>query len=230
MDTEIVSLNGIIKRFRTERIETTALNDIALQVLKGEFLAIMGPSGCGKSTLLNILGLLDRPSAGSLHLLGNETSRLSERQLTVLRRKHIGFIFQSFNLIEEMTVRANIELALRYQGLRGAESRERSDQVMGQLGIQPRADHYAVQLSGGQRQRVAIARAIAGNPQMLLADEPTGNLDETNRHEVLDILVKLNQSGATIIMVTHSEEDAARASRLVRLDGGRIVDDVSAAA
>lgn len=222
MSNAVVELVGAVKRYRTEKLETTALNAISMAINAGEFVAVMGPSGCGKSSLLNAAGLLDRLDGGSLCLLGSETQNLSERQRSALRRQHIGFVFQSFNLIEQLTVEENVELALHYNGVRGAVARKRVDTVLERLQLSSRRSHYPSQLSGGQQQRVAIARAVINQPALILADEPTGNLDSENRAEVLSILRDLNTQGTTVVMVTHSPEDAARASRIVRLKDGQL--------
>jgi putative ABC transport system ATP-binding protein len=213
---------ALTKRYYTEEIETTALNDINLTVEDGEFVAIMGPSGCGKSTLLNILGMLDNPTEGSYIFNGIDVSGYSEKQRTRLRRGHIGFVFQSFNLIDELTVRQNIELPLYYMKVPVRERNVRSDEIMDLLEIGHRKNHYPRQLSGGQQQRVAISRAVVANPSLILADEPTGNLDSKNGNEVMKYLYKLNTNGSTIVMVTHSEEQAAQAKRIVRLYDGKM--------
>ena len=222
MSNAVIELVGAVKRYRTEKLETTALNAISVAITAGEFVAVMGPSGCGKSSLLNAAGLLDRLDGGSLRLLGSETQNFSERQRAALRRQHIGFVFQSFNLIEQSSVEENVELALRYNGVRGAVARERVDTVLERLQLSSRRSHYPSQLSGGQQQRVAIARAVVNQPALILADEPTGNLDSQNRAEVLSILRDLNAQGTTVVMVTHSPEDAACASRIVRLKDGQL--------
>jgi len=213
---------SLTKKYFTEEIETTALNDINLNVEDGEFVAIMGPSGCGKSTLLNILGLLDNPSEGSYIFDGKDVSGYSEKQRTKLRRGHIGFVFQSFNLIDELSVQQNIELPLYYMKVPLKDRNEKSEQIMDLLDIGHRKNHYPRQLSGGQQQRVAIARAVIAEPSLILADEPTGNLDSKNGKEVMDYLYKLNNTGSTIIMVTHSEDQARLARRIVRLYDGKM--------
>ena len=211
------------KVFRTEDVETWALNHVSLEIRAGEFVAIMGPSGCGKSTLLNILGLLDNPTGGKYYLKGTEVGQFDEQQRTRLRRGLIGFVFQSFNLIEELTVAENIELPLLYMGIPAAERAERVREVMKRVQISHRSAHYPRQLSGGQQQRVAIARAVVERPELILADEPTGNLDSQNGIEVMELLRELNHSGTTILMVTHSERDASYAKRVINLFDGKIV-------
>lgn len=196
------------KVFRTEEVQTLALNNVNIEVNEGEFVAIMGPSGCGKSTLLNILGLLDNPTAGEYYLNGTEVSKYTEAQRTSLRKGVIGFVFQSFNLIDELNVYENIELPLLYMGVPASERKQRIEQAMERMAISHRAKHFPQQLSGGQQQRVAIARAVVANPKLILADEPTGNLDSKNGKEVMDLLKELNKEGTTIVMVTHSQHDA----------------------
>lgn len=222
----MIKLTNISKSFYTEEIETVALDGVSLEVAEGEFVAIMGPSGCGKSTLLNIIGLLDNPSLGSYELLGREVASLKEKERTNFRKGNIGFVFQSFNLIDELDVYENIELPLRYIDCSAAERREKVEAVMVRMNISHRAKHFPQQLSGGQQQRVAIARAVVANPKLLLADEPTGNLDSRNGKEVMDLLCELNREGTTIVMVTHSQKDASRASRIIDLFDGHIVSDV----
>ena len=212
--------------FRTEEIETTALNNVSFSINKGEFVAIMGPSGCGKSTLLNVLGLLDNPSGGSYQLLGNEVASLRERERTNYRKGNIGFVFQSFNLIDELNVYENVELPLKYLNISSSERKRRVTEMLKRMNISHRAKHYPQQLSGGQQQRVAIARAVVANPQLILADEPTGNLDSRNGKEVMDLLCDLNKEGTTIVMVTHSQRDASVAQRVINLFDGEIVGDV----
>lgn len=219
----MLQIKNLSKRFRTEEIETTALNQINLDVEKGEFISIMGPSGCGKSTLLNILGLLDNPSEGNYIFDNVDVSGFSEKQRTRLRRGNIGFVFQSFNLIDEMTVQKNIELPLYYMKMPVKERNQLSMQIMELLDIDHRKNHHPRQLSGGQQQRVAIARAVVANPGLILADEPTGNLDSSNGDEVMKYLYKLNDNGSTIIMVTHSQEQANQAKRIVQLFDGKMV-------
>ena len=214
--------DNLIKVFRADEVETTALNCVNLEVKRGEFVAIMGPSGCGKSTLLNIIGLLDSPSDGHFFFDGAEVSRWSETDRTRLRKGNVGFVFQSFNLIDELTVFENIELPLLYLKMPPEERRKRVLSVMERLNIHPRKSHFPQQLSGGQQQRTAIARAVVAGPKLILADEPTGNLDSANGHEVMDVLAKLNQEGTTIVMVTHSPVDSKRAHRIVQMLDGQI--------
>lgn len=226
----MLQLNDLSKKYLTEEIETTALNKINLNVEKGEFISIMGPSGCGKSTMLNILGLLDNPSEGRYIFNDVDVSRFSEKQRTRLRRGNIGFVFQSFNLIDELTVQKNIELPLYYMKMATKERNQLSEQIMELLDINHRQNHYPRQLSGGQQQRVAIARAVVANPSLILADEPTGNLDSSNGDEVMKYLHRLNSNGSTIIMVTHSEEQAKQAKRIVQLfDGKMLTENILAA-
>ena len=222
----MIQVNNLSKIFRTEEIETIALNGVSFEINEGEFVAIMGPSGCGKSTLLNILGLLDNPTTGSYMLLGNEVSRLKEKERTRFRKGNIGFVFQSFNLIDELNVFDNIELPLRYLNISGSERKQRVTDIMKRMAISHRAQHFPQQLSGGQQQRVAIARAVVANPKLILADEPTGNLDSKNGKEVMELLRELNAEGTTIVMVTHSQRDAAFAQRTIDLFDGKIVSDV----
>lgn len=214
---------GLSKIFRTESVQTTALNEVSIEINQGEFVAIMGPSGCGKSTLLNMLGLLDNPTSGELWFLEQEVSRYSENNRTDLRNGNIGFIFQSFNLIDELTVFENVELPLLYAGVAARERAERVNRALERMQIAHRTEHYPQQLSGGQQQRVAIARAIVTNPRIILADEPTGNLDSTNGNEVMSLLKELNQDGTTVVMVTHSEENAREAGRIIRMMDGCIL-------
>lgn len=211
------------KIFRTESVQTIALNEISIDISEGEFVAIMGPSGCGKSTLLNILGLLDNPTSGELWFIGKEVSRYSENDRTDMRNGNIGFVFQSFNLIDELTVFENVELPLLYAGVPVRERVDRVNKALERMQISHRTEHYPQQLSGGQQQRVAIARAIVTNPKIILADEPTGNLDSTNGNEVMLLLKELNKDGATVVMVTHSEENAQEAGRIVRMMDGCIL-------
>src|SRR5574344_3126249 len=222
----MIKVSNLCKVFRTEEIETTALNGVSFEIKDGEFVAIMGPSGCGKSTLLNILGLLDNPTSGSYELLGTEVSGLKEKERTKFRKGNIGFVFQSFNLIDELNVYENIELPLRYMNISASERKKRVTELMKRMNISHRAQHFPQQLSGGQQQRVAIARAVVSNPKLILADEPTGNLDSKNGIEVMDLLTELNREGTTIIMVTHSQRDAGYAQRILNLFDGQIVTDV----
>lgn len=215
------------KVFKTEEVQTLALNNVSIEVKDGEFVAIMGPSGCGKSTLLNILGLLDNPTEGEYYLNENEVSKLTEAQRTNLRKGVIGFVFQSFNLIDELNVYENIELPLLYMGIPAAERKRRVESAMERMAIMHRSKHFPQQLSGGQQQRVAIARAVVSNPKLILADEPTGNLDSKNGREVMELLSELNKEGTTIIMVTHSQHDAGFAGRAINLFDGQVVTEAS---
>ena len=214
---------NLTKVFRTESVETTALNGINLEINQGEFVAVMGPSGCGKSTLLNLLGLLDNPTSGELWFLEEEVSRYTENNRTDLRNGNLGFVFQSFNLIDELTVVENGELPLLYAGVPVKERVARVNAALDRMQIAHRTEHYPQQLSGGQQQRVAIARAIVTNPKIILADEPTGNLDSVNGNEVMNLLLELNKEGSTVVMVTHSEENARMAGRLIRMMDGNIL-------
>lgn len=221
----IIKTQELRKVYRTDEIETTSLNSINFAVNEGEFVAVMGPSGCGKSTLLNIIGLLDNPSGGKYYFLDQEVSGFSEKQRADLRKANIGFIFQSFNLIDELTVFENIELPLIYLGISSPERKKRVEEVMTQMQIMHRAKHFPQQLSGGQQQRVAVCRAIVAKPRLILADEPTGNLDSKNGEEVMKLLTELNEAGTTIVMVTHSNEHANYAGRIVHLFDGNIVSE-----
>ncbi len=212
-----------MKKFRSDDVETTALNNVNLEINEGEFVAIMGPSGCGKSTLLNILGLLDNPTSGELFFNEAQVDGYSERQRTNLRKENIGFVFQSFNLIEELTVYENIELPLLYMKVSSSERKKRVNEALDRMKIAHRAKHFPQQLSGGQQQRAAIARAVITNPKLILADEPTGNLDSANGEEVMNLLTQLNENGTTIVMVTHSPSDADRSNRIIQLFDGHIV-------
>lgn len=214
---------NLTKVFRTDEVETTALNKVSFDVKEGEFVAVMGPSGCGKSTLLNILGLLDNPSDGNYYFLGNEVSGFSEKQRASLRKHNIGFVFQNFNLIDELNVFENVELPLIYLGYKSAERRQKVEAALNQMQIIHRKKHFPLQLSGGQQQRVAVARAVVANPKLILADEPTGNLDSAHGEEVMNLLDQLNKNGTTIIMVTHSQRDAEYSHRIVRLFDGQVV-------
>ena len=219
----MIKTNNLMKKFRTDEVETTALNNVNLDINEGEFVAIMGPSGCGKSTLLNILGLLDNPTSGELFFNDAQVDGYSERQRTNLRKENIGFVFQSFNLIEELTVYENVELPLLYMKVSSSERKRRVNEVLDRMKITHRAKHFPQQLSGGQQQRAAIARAVITNPKLILADEPTGNLDSANGEEVMNLLTQLNEGGTTIVMVTHSPSDADRSHRIIQLFDGHIV-------
>lgn len=223
----MLKVENLKKSFFTEEIETIALNGVSFEVKEGEFVAVMGPSGCGKSTLLNILGLLDNPTSGSYSLLGQEVANLKEKDRTMFRKGNIGFVFQSFNLIDELTVSENVELPLIYMGVKSSERKERVAKILDRMNISHRSEHFPQQLSGGQQQRVAIARALVSNPKLILADEPTGNLDSKNGLEVMSLLQELNREGTTIIMVTHSQHDATFATRTICLFDGKIVTDIS---
>lgn len=220
----MIKVENLSKSFRTEEVETVALDKVSFEVKDGEFVAIMGPSGCGKSTLLNILGLLDNPTGGKYWLGDREVENLKEKERTDVRKGEIGFVFQSFNLIDELSVEENIELPLTYLGVSRTERKKRVQEIMKRMAISHRAKHFPHQLSGGQQQRVAIARAVVFNPKMILADEPTGNLDSKNGAEVMRLLTELNQEGTTIVMVTHNEHDARMAHRIMRLFDGHIVE------
>ena len=221
----MIKIEELTKIYRTEAVETTALNGVSLEVKDGEFVAIMGPSGCGKSTLLSILGLLDNPTSGNYYLDGEEVGHLKERARTNYRKGRIGFVFQSFNLIDELTVEENVDLQLKYLDVPKAERKERVLEILRKVSLSQRAKHYPQQLSGGQQQRVAIARAVVGRPKLILADEPTGNLDSKNSEEVMTLLSQLNAEGTTIVMVTHSQHDATYANRVINLLDGAIVDN-----
>jgi putative ABC transport system ATP-binding protein len=221
----MIKAEKLTKVFRTDEVETTALNEVSFAINKGEFVAIMGPSGCGKSTLLNILGLLDNPSGGNYFFLDKEVSKSSERQRANLRKENIGFVFQNFNLIDELTVFENVELPLIYLGMPSKERRNRVNEVLEQMQIAHRSKHFPLQLSGGQQQRVAVARAVIAKPALILADEPTGNLDSAHGEEVMNLLNDLNANGTTIIMVTHSQRDAEYAQRVIRLFDGQIINE-----
>jgi putative ABC transport system ATP-binding protein len=219
----IIETENVTKIYRTEEVETTALDRIDLKLEKGEFVSIMGPSGCGKSTLLHVLGLIDDLSGGTYRFLGEDVSRYSERKRSVIRKRNIGFVFQSFNLIDELTVSENIELPLIYNKMPSHERKARVETVLEKMDITARRNHFPRQLSGGQQQRVAVSRAIINQPNLILADEPTGNLDSEHGAEVMKMLVKLNEEGTTILMVTHSRENASYSSRVIQLHDGRIV-------
>src|SRR5512133_835046 len=219
----MIKTNDLTKVFRTEEVETTALNKVCLEVKEGEYVAVMGPSGCGKSTLLNILGLLDNPTSGSYLFNGTEVANLRERDRTIFRKGNIGFVFQSFNLIDELNVYENVELPLIYLKMKPSERKKKVEEALERMKISHRAKHFPQQLSGGQQQRVAIARAVVANPKLILADEPTGNLDSKNGIEVINLLSELNKEGTTIIMVTHNDRDAGYAHRVINLFDGQIV-------
>ncbi|MGH1433312.1 MAG: ABC transporter ATP-binding protein [Lewinella sp.] len=219
----MIKTENLTKVYRTDEVETTALNEVSIEIKAGEFVSIMGPSGCGKSTLMNILGMIDNPSGGKYNFLEHEVSNYSERQRSDLRKNNIGFIFQSFNLIDELTVFENVELPLIYTKVGSAERKERVEEVLEKMNMMHRRNHFPQQLSGGQQQRVAVGRAIINNPKLILADEPTGNLDSNNGDDVMKTLVKLNQEGATIIMVTHSQYCAEFGNRIIRMLDGQVV-------
>jgi putative ABC transport system ATP-binding protein len=221
----MIQLSKINKVYRTDEVETKALNDISFIIEKGEFVSIMGPSGCGKSTLLNVLGMLDKPESGIYKFLEYEVAGLNEKQRSEIRKKNIGFVFQNFNLIEELTVFENIELPLIYNGFSTAERKERVNEIIERIGIAHRAKHFPQQLSGGQQQRVAVARALVTKPALILADEPTGNLDSSHGNEVMELLCELNEEGTTVIMVTHSSHDASYSNRIINLLDGEIVSE-----
>ncbi len=223
----MLKLEHITKIYQTTDVETLALDDVCLAVSRGEFLAIMGPSGCGKSTLLNVLGLVDSPSSGAYWFLGKDVARCSEEELTIHRRAGVGFVFQSFNLIDDLNVEENVEVALIYRPVSGHERRKRVQLALDRVGLAHRAKHMPQQLSGGQQQRVAVARALVSDPKVILADEPTGNLDTANGDAVMELLRSVNASGTTLIMVTHSEAYAARADRVIRMLDGRLLDETT---
>ena len=223
----MIKLDNITKIFSTEEVQTTSLNGVSLEIKEGEFVAIMGPSGCGKPALLNIMGLIDTPTEGTYLLNGKDVSTLTENERTDIRKGVIGFVFQSFNLIDELNVNENVELPLLYMGVPAKERKERVLEVLRRMNMSQRGKHYPSQLSGGQQQRVAIARAVIGNPKIILADEPTGNLDSKNGLEVMEMLSQLNAEGTTIIMVTHSQHDATYANRIINLYDGQIIDNMN---
>ncbi len=223
----MIKIENLSKVFRTTEVETIALNDVSMEINDKEFVAIMGPSGCGKSTLLNILGLLDNPTSGHYYLSGKEVGILKEKDRTNVRKGNIGFVFQSFNLIDELNVSENVELPLTYLHIPAKERKERVAEILSRMNISHRAKHYPQQLSGGQQQRVAIARAVVSNPELILADEPTGNLDSKNGKEVMQLLSDLNRDGTTIVMVTHSQHDAGYANRIINLFDGQIVSSIA---
>lgn len=222
----MIKITDLKKFYRTEEVETIALNDLSMQVKKGEFVAVMGPSGCGKSTLLNIIGLLDDMDGGSYLFNDIEVAQFNERKRSDLRKHNIGFVFQSFNLIDELTVFENVELPLIYTKVPAAERKKRVEEVLEKVQIMHRRNHFPQQLSGGQQQRVAVARAVVNNPKLILADEPTGNLDSNNGNEVMQLLTELNEQGTTIVMVTHSEHDARFSDRIIRMLDGEVVMEV----
>jgi len=223
----MIKISALEKIYRTEDVETIALNKLSFDVAEGEFVAVMGPSGCGKSTLLNIVGLLDDPDSGSFVFNGIEVAKFNERKRAELRKRNIGFVFQSFNLIDELTVFENVELPLIYLGIKSPERKKRVEEVLDKMQIMHRRNHFPQQLSGGQQQRVAVARAVVNNPKLILADEPTGNLDSANGNEVMTLLTDLNEKGTTIIMVTHSEHDARFSHRIIRmLDGQTVMENI----
>jgi putative ABC transport system ATP-binding protein len=219
----MITTNNLKKIYLTEEVETTALNNVNIQIEKSEFVSVMGPSGCGKSTLLNVLGLLDNPTEGEYHFLDYEVSKFNERQRANLRKENIGFVFQNFNLIDELTVFENVELPLLYLKYSSGDRKKKVIEVLERMNIMHRADHFPQQLSGGQQQRVAVSRAIVGNPKMILADEPTGNLDSTHGDEVMNILTNLNEAGTTIVMVTHSPTYAEYSNRIIHLFDSHVV-------
>ena len=223
----MIKIENLTKVFRTTEVETIALNKVSMEIHEKEFVAIMGPSGCGKSTLLNILGLLDNPTAGNYYLLGKEVGHLKEKNRTKVRKGNIGFVFQSFNLIDELNVFENVELPLTYLHIPSDERKRRVNEILKRMNISHRIKHYHQQLSGGQQQRVAIARAVITNPKIILADEPTGNLDSKNGLEVMQLLAELNMDGTTIVMVTHSQRDAGFAKRIINLFDGQIVSSIA---
>lgn len=223
MESSMLKLHNLSKNYQTDKVQTQALNSVNIEIAQGDFVAIMGPSGCGKSTLLNIIGLLDKPTSGQYHFKQQDVTALNEKQLTQIRKHHIGFIFQDFNLIDELSVEENIDLALLYQNISRAERKQRVDEVMNQVAISHRAKYLPGQLSGGQQQRVAVARAIVGEQSLILADEPTGNLDSAHGLEVMHMLQSLNEKGTTIVMVTHSAAHADYARRTINLFDGQVV-------
>ncbi len=221
----MIKLDKLTKVYRTDEIESTALNEVSFKIEKGEFVSVMGPSGCGKSTLLNILGMLDKPESGSYEFQGKEVSHLNEKGRALVRKHNIGFVFQNFNLIDELTVFENIELPLIYNKVSSSERKKRVNELIEKIGISHRASHFPQQLSGGQQQRVAVARALITKPPIILADEPTGNLDSSNGNEVMELLCELNEAGTTIVMVTHSTHDASYSGRIINLLDGQVVSE-----
>ena len=221
----MIKLEKLTKIYRTDEVETTALNEVSFEISKGEFLSVMGPSGCGKSTLLNLLGMLDKPESGKYQFMGQEISGLNEKQRSEIRKKHIGFVFQNFNLIDELTVFENIELPLIYNNVPRKQRKRRVEEIVERIGISNRSNHFPQQLSGGQQQRVAVSRALILKPDLILADEPTGNLDSSNGNEVMELLCELNERGTTIVMVTHSAHDASYSNRMINLLDGEVVSE-----
>ena len=219
----MIRTNNLQKIFRTEEVETTALNNVSIEIKEGEFVSIMGPSGCGKSTLMNILGLLDNPSGGEYYFLGTEVSKFTERQRAMMRKENIGFVFQSFNLIDELTIYENVELPLLYLKVSVSERKKKVESVLERMNIMHRRNHFPQQLSGGQQQRVAVARALVANPKIILADEPTGNLDSSHGDEVMKMLTDLNENGTTVVMLTHSPTYAEYGNRVIHLFDGQVV-------
>lgn len=221
----MIKLEKLTKVYRTDEVESTALNEVSFEIKQGEFVSVMGPSGCGKSTLLNVLGMLDKPESGSYKFLGEEISQLNEKGRSLVRKKNIGFIFQNFNLIDELTVFENIELPLIYNKVSASERKKRVNELIEKIGIAHRASHFPQQLSGGQQQRVAVARALVTKPPLILADEPTGNLDSSHGNEVMELMCELHEAGTTIIMVTHSSHDASYSGRIINLLDGQVVSE-----
>jgi putative ABC transport system ATP-binding protein len=221
----MIKLEKLTKIYRTDEVESTALNEVSFEINGGEFVSVMGPSGCGKSTLLNILGMLDKPESGSYEFQGTEVSHLNEKGRSSIRKKNIGFVFQNFNLIDELTVFENIELPLIYNKVSSSERKTRVNAIIDKMGISHRSSHFPQQLSGGQQQRVAVARALITKPPLILADEPTGNLDSSHGNEVMELLCELNEAGTTIVMVTHSAHDASYSSRMINLLDGQVVSE-----
>ncbi|WHI44687.1 ABC transporter ATP-binding protein [Microbulbifer sp. JMSA004] len=224
-NSPVILIDNLKKIFLTEEVKTTALNGVSLEVQKGEFVALMGPSGCGKSTLMNILGLIDNPNSGSYKFLNEEVGKYNERQRVRLRKENIGFVFQSFNLIDELTVYENVELPLLYNKVPSSERKAKVEAVIAKMDMTHRIHHFPMQLSGGQQQRVAVARALVHSPDIILADEPTGNLDSVHGEEVMKIFQQLNSEGTTIVMVTHSVKDATYAHRVIRLLDGKVTEE-----
>ncbi len=221
----MIKLNKLTKVYRTDEVETTALNEVSFEIKEGEFVSVMGPSGCGKSTLLNILGMLDKPDSGSYEFQGTEVSQFNEKGRSAVRKRNIGFIFQNFNLIDELTVFENIELPLIYNKVSASQRKEQVNDLMEKIGVTHRASHFPQQLSGGQQQRVAVARALITKPHLILADEPTGNLDSSHGNEVMEMMCELNEAGTTIIMVTHSAHDASYSGRVINMLDGQIISE-----